>query len=171
LLPNGVFDLVDHMKHWIACFVLVVLALIGAGCDSINQSQIQVLPGRTATGATIATVPASERDAVKQVLQEIALKYKLQDRTAQALYPGVICDYYQPVTIQPPVKHPIRLTAWVSGDRIVVDLMQKTIEGGEPMAYQNLRDEIVAGLQSRFGDRVTRVPKTQQATARVEHTP
>ena len=158
------------MKHWIACFLLAV-GLLGSGCDSINQSQIQVLPGRSATGTAVATVPATEREAVKEALQQIALKHKLQDRTAFSLYPDVICDYYQPVTVQPPSKNPIRLTAWVSGNRIIIDLSQKSIEGGEPIAYQNLRDQIVAELKERFGDRVTSVPKTQHATARVQHSP
>lgn len=158
------------MKHWIACFLLGI-GLLGSGCDSVNQSQVQVLPKRTVTGTTVATVPANERAAVKDALQQIALKHKLEDHTALSLYPDIICDYYQPVTVQPPSKNPIRLTAWVTGNRIVVDLRQKSVEGGEPIAYQNLREQILADLKERFGDRVTVVPKTQQATARVQHSP
>ena len=158
------------MKHWIACFLLGA-GLLSSGCDSINQSQIQVLPARTAAASAVATVPATEREATKQALQQIALKHKFEDRTALALHPDVLCDYYQPVTVQPPLKNPMRLTAWSSGDRIIVDLTQKSIEGGEPIAYQNLRDEIVAALTERFGTRVTKVPKARQATARVQHTP
>jgi hypothetical protein len=158
------------MKHWIARFLLVV-GLLSSGCDTINQSQIQVLPARPAAGTAVATVPATEREATKQALQQIALTHKLEDRTALALHPDVLCDYYQPVTVQPPVKNPLRLTAWISGDKIVIDLTQKTVEGGEPVAYQKLRDEIVTALTERFGARVTKVPKAQQATARVQHTP
>jgi hypothetical protein len=158
------------MKHWIACFLLVA-GLLSGGCDSINQSQIQVMPARTATGTAVATAPATEREAVKQALQQIALKHKFEDRTALALHPDVLCDYYQPVTVQPPSKNPMRLTAWVSGDKIVIDLSQKSIEGGESIAYQNLRNQIVTELTERFGNRVTQVPKNRQATARVQHIP
>jgi hypothetical protein len=156
------------MKHWIACF-LIVAGLSGSGCDSINRSQIQVLPGRSRAGTAVATVPATEREAVKQVLQQIALKHKFEDRTALSLHPDVLCDYYQPVTVQPPSKNPMRLTAWVSGDRIAIDLSQKSVEGGESIAYQNLRKQIIDDLKERFGDRVAQVPKTRQVTARVQH--
>ena len=134
----------------------------------MNQSQIQVLPGRRTGGTAVATVPAAERAAVKQVLGQIAAKNKFQDRTSLSLHSDIICDYAQPTTIQPPSKNPARLLAWVQKDRIVVDLIQKSVEGGESIAYQKLRDQILDDLKAQFGDRVTVVPKTRQATARVK---
>jgi hypothetical protein len=158
------------MKHWIACSLLSVM-LLSSGCDSVNQSQIQILPTRSTRGTAIATVPASERNAVKLALQQIAAKYKFSDHTELSLHPDILCDYFQPVTTQPPSKNPMRLAAWISRDRVVIDLSQKSIEGGEPMAYQNLRNQIVADLKQQFGNRVVLVPKTQHATARVQHSP
>jgi len=158
------------MKHWIACSLLLA-GLFVAGCDSINQSQIQVMPRRSATGTAVATVSASEREAVKKALTEIAAKHKFEDRTSLSLHPDIICDYYQPNTTQPPSKNPMRLAAWTYRDRVVIDLSQKSPEGGEPVAYQNLRKEIVTDLQLKFGDRVVIVQKPQHATARTVHTP
>ena len=155
------------MKHWIACSLLIVAAL-GVGCDSINQSQIQVVPGRQTGRASVASVPAAERTAVKQALAQVAAKHKFQDRTSLSLHPDVLCDYAQPTTVQPRSKNPARLIAWVQKDRIVIDLTQKSIEGGESIAYQNLREEILTDLKDKFGGRVTVVPKTQHATARVK---
>ena len=155
------------MKHWIACFLLIV-GLLGVGCDSMNQSQFQVMPGRQSGGTTVATVSTAERAAVKQVLAQIAASHKFQDRTSLSLHSDIICDYAQPTTIQPRSKNPARLMAWVQKDRIVIDLIQKSVEGGESIAYQNLRDQVLADLKAQFGDRVTVVPKTRQATARVK---
>ena len=118
----------------------------------------------------MATVPAAERAEVKKALEQIAAKNKFQDRTSLSLHSDIICDYAQPVTIQPRSKDPARLLAWVQKDRIVIDLIQKSAEGGESIAYQNLREQILADLKAQFGDRVTVVPKTRQATARVKLT-
>jgi hypothetical protein len=153
------------MKHWIACSLLVVGLLVG-GCDSINQSQMQVLPRPGAGGTAVAVVPATEREAVKQVLTEIATKHKFEDHTSLSLHPDIICDFSQPVTTRPPSRNPVRLAAWIYRDRIVIDLSQKSIEGGEPVAYQDLRNEIFAALQQKFGNRVVKVQKMKQATAR-----
>src|SRR5262245_31111682 len=152
------------MKQWIACSLLAI-GLLGVGCDSMNQSQIQVLPGRTLGGSAVATVPATDRAAVKQALAQIASRNKLEDLTSLSLYPDVICDYAQPTTIQPPSKNPARLVAWVQKDKIVIDLIQKSLEGGEPIAYQNLRSEILTALHEKFGSRVSVIPKPQHATA------
>lgn len=158
------------MKHWIAGSLLLV-GLFTGGCDSINQSQIQIAPQRATGGTAVATVPASEREAVKKILAQIATKHKFADRTAISLHPDIICDYSQVTTTQPPSKNPMRIAAWTHKDRIVVDLIQKSPEGGEPIAYQNLRDEIVSALQAQFGNRVVKMHKTQQATARTVHSP
>jgi hypothetical protein len=147
------------------------VVLLGSGCDSVNQSQIQILPTQAPGGTALATVPALEREAVKSALQQIASKYGFSDHTELSLHPDIICDYFQPVATQPPSKNPMRLVAWTSHDRIVIDLSQESIEGGEPLAYQNLRSQIVADLKERFGDRVVKVPKAQHATARIEHSP
>ena len=147
------------MKHWIACLAVVVLLV--TGCDTVNHSQIQVLPPRgdePIRGATApATVPISEREAVKQVLTEIATKLHYEDRTAISLTPETICSF-----AQPDVKHPISIKAWVSKDRISIDLFHRPPEAGETLAYQKLRDQIMSELKAKFGNRLTLIHKMDQ---------
>ena len=145
------------MKHWIACLSLLVV-LLSIGCDTVNHSQIQILApaGAAATGVS---VPAAEREAVKQVLTEIATRLRFEDRTALSLIPETICSY-----AQPDMKFPMRIVAWVAKDRISIDLFQKPPEAGETEAYRKLRDQIMSELQKQFGDRLTLVHKMDQVT-------
>lgn len=143
------------MKHWIACLSLSAV-LILTGCDTTNHSQIQLLAPRPERGAT-ATVPASERDAVKQVLTEIAIRLHFEDRTAISLTPDTICSF-----AQPDVKHPMSIKAWMAKDRISIDLLQRPPEAGEPEAYRKLREQIMTQLKERFGDRLQLVHKMNQ---------
>jgi hypothetical protein len=142
------------MKHWIACLAVVVLLV--TGCDTVNHSQIQVLPPRGEEPAR-ASVPIGEREAVKQVIAEIATKRHFEDRTAISLTPETICSY-----AQPDVKHPISIKAWVTKDRISIDLFQRPPEAGETLAYQRLRDQIMGELKAKFGNRLTLVHKMDQ---------
>src|SRR5688572_19792619 len=137
------------MKHWIAGLSLVV-ALVATGCDTVNHSQLQVLPKKVERGTpTVATVSAAERQTVKQVLTEIALKHRFEDRTDLSLIPDTICSF-----AEPDVKFPKRIVAWVSKDRISIDLFQKPPEAGEPEAYRKLREEVMSALEKQFGDRL-----------------
>jgi hypothetical protein len=126
------------MKHWIAGLSLVV-ALVLTGCDTVNHSQLQVLPPKVERGTpAVATVPAAERMAVKQVL--------------------TICSF-----AQPDVKYPLRIVAWVTKDRISIDLFQKPPGTGETQAYRDLRVEVMSALDKQFGSRLTLVHKMNQA--------
>ena len=147
------------MKHWIAGLSLLVI-LVATGCDTVNHSQIQVLPPKTERGTpAVATVPAAERMAVKQLLTEIGVKHRFEDRTELSLIPETICSF-----AQPDVKYPIRLVAWVTKDRISIDLFQKPPETGETEAYRQLRDEVMGALDKQFGSRLALVPKMDQVT-------
>ena len=147
------------MKHWIAGLSLVSL-LLATGCDTVNHSQLQILPPATERGsATVATISAAERQAVKQALTDIAVKLRFEDRTSLSLIPETICSF-----AQPDVKYPMRLVAWVSKDRISIDLFQKPPEAGETEAYRQLREEIMGSLKKQFGDRLTMVHKMDQVT-------
>jgi hypothetical protein len=147
------------MKHWIAGLSLVV-ALVVTGCDTVNHSQIQVVPPKTERGTpAVATVPAAERMAVKQVLTEIAVKHRFEDRTDLSLIPETICSF-----AQPDVKHPLRIVAWVTKDRISIDLFQKPPGTGETIAYRNLREEVMSALDKQFGSRLKLIHKMDQAT-------
>ena len=144
------------MKHWIACLSLSSVLLI-TGCDTTNHSQIQVLAPRPGRGAT-ATVPASEREAVKKTLTEIATRLRFEDRTALSLTPDTICSF-----AQPDVKYPMSIKAWMARDRISIDLLQRPPEAGEPEAYRKLREQIMTQLKERFGDRLQLVHKMNHA--------
>jgi len=147
-----------NMKHWIACLSLLGTLSI-TGCDTVNHSQIQVLPQKDAA-KTRATVPVSDREFVKQVLKDIATKLRFEDRTKLSLIPETICSYSQL-----DVKHPMRVVAWVSKDRICIDLFQTPPEAGETEAYRQLRDQIMSELEKQFGDRLTLVNKMNEVTA------
>src|SRR5258706_1309593 len=145
------------MKHWIACLSLLVV-LLTIGCDTVNHSQIQILPAAGATSTGIR-VPAAEREAVKQVLTDIATRLRFEDRTALSLIPETICSY-----AQPDVENPMRIMAWESKDRVSIDLFHKPPEAGETEAYRKLRDQIMSELQKQFGDRLTLVHKMDEVT-------
>lgn len=147
------------MKHWIAGLSLVV-ALVVTGCDTVNHSQLQVVPPPTERGTpAVATVPAAERLAVKQVLTEIAVKHHFEDRTELSLIPETICSF-----AQPDVKNPLRIVAWVTKDRISIDLFQKPSGTGESQAYRDLRVEVMSALDKQFGTRLKMIHKMDQAT-------
>ena len=148
---------IANMKHWIAGLFMVLL-IVATGCDTTNHSQIQIVPNLNERGKpTIATVPASDRAAVKQVLTEIATRLRFEDRTELSLIPETICSFSQV-----DVKNPMRMVAWVSKDRVSIDLFQKPPEAGETLAYQRLREEVMSELQKHFGDRLTMVHKMDQ---------
>ncbi len=146
------------MKHWIACLSSLVLLAV-TGCDTVNHSQIQVLAPKPATRSATPTVPASEIQAVKQVLSDIATRLRFEDRTGISITPGTICSY-----AQPDVKYPISIKAWVAGDRIAIDIFQRPPETGETEAYRKLRGEIMAQLKAQFGSRLQLVNKMNQAS-------
>ena len=147
------------MKHWIAGLSLVV-ALVVIGCDTVNHSQLQVVPPPTERGtAAVATVPAAERMAVKQVLTEISVKHRFEDRTELSLIPETICSF-----AQPDVTHPMRIVAWVTKDRISIDILQKAPSTGETEAYRKLRTEVMSALEQQFGTRLKMIRKMDQAT-------
>lgn len=150
---------IANMKHWIAGLFLALL-LVVTGCDTTNHSQLQVAPPLNERGKpTIATVPASERAAVKQVLTEIATRLRFEDRTELSLIPETIASFSQV-----DVKYPMRIVAWVAKNRISIDIFQKPPETGETLAYQRLREEVMTELKQHFGDRLTLVHKMDQIT-------
>jgi len=146
------------MKHWIACS-LSLFALFVTGCDTVNHSQLQLMAPKSERGS-VAAIPASERDVVRQVITEIALRWRLEDRTSISLTPGTICSY-----AQPDVQHPISIKAWMAGDRVSIDILQPPPEVGESGAYQKFRNEVMAALKKQFGERLKLAEKMEQVTA------
>lgn len=119
---------------------------------------MQVLAPKPATRSATATVPASEIQAVKRVLSDMATRLRYEERTEISITPGTICSY-----AQPDVKHPISIKAWSAGDRIVIDIFHRPPATGETLAYRQLRDDIMAQLKDQFGDRLKLVNKMNQA--------
>ena len=145
------------MKHWIACS-LSLFVLVITGCDTVNHAQLQVVAPRAERGAA-ASIPASERDVVRQVITEIAVRWRLEDRTSISLTPDTICSY-----AQPDVKHPISIKAWLAADRVSIDILQPPSEVGESGAYQNFRNEVMSALKKQFGERLKLVQKMDQVS-------
>ena len=146
-----------NMKHWIACS-LSLFFLVITGCDTVNHSQLQLVAPNSERGA-VASIPSSERDVVKQVITEIAVRWRLEDRTSISLTPDTICSF-----AQPDVKHPISIKAWAAADRISIDILQPPPEVGESGAYQNFRNEVMSALKKQFGERLKLVQKMDQVS-------
>ena len=145
------------MKHWIACS-LSLFVLVITGCDTVNHAQLQVIAPHAERGV-VATTSSSERDVVKQVITEIAVRWRLEDRTSLSLTPETICSY-----AQVDVKHPISIKAWVASDRVSIDIFQPPPEVGESGAYQNFRNEVMSALKKQFGERLKQVQKLDQVS-------
>lgn len=148
------------MKHWIACsapvLALSVITLFSTGCDTVNRSQLRVAPP-PAERRVQAVLPAADRDAIKQVLSEIAAKRRMEDRTSLSLIPDTVCAYSEVDK-----KNPIRFVAWVKNQNVYIDLFQRPPEAGETESYRKLREEIMAALDSNFGKRLQMLPKMNQ---------
>jgi hypothetical protein len=153
--------MIGTMKHWIACLSFVSLLWL-TGCDTVNHSQLQIQAPR-GEEKTRVTVPASEREAVAQILKDLATKKHFEDRTQLSLIPDTICSH-----AQPDVRYPISMRAWVAKERIIIDLVQTPPDAaGESLTYQKLREELTAELEQQFGGRVALVGKTRQAESRI----
>jgi uncharacterized lipoprotein YajG len=151
---------IGTMKHWIACLSLFSLWLV-TGCDTVNHTQLQVAVP-TADRKTRTTVPASERETVKQIVTELANRRHFEDRTALSLIPDTICSF-----AQPDVRYPISIRAWVDKPRIIIDIVQTRPDtAGETEAYRTLREQLQEDLEKQFGSRALMVPRMQQAQSR-----
>ncbi len=147
------------MKHWIAC-PLVLLTLILTGCDTVNHAQLQLSPAKVERGAT-ASIPAAERELVRQLVSEVAIRWRFEDRTGISLTPDTLCSY-----AQPDVRFPITVKAWVAGDRVSIDIQQPPPEVGESGAYQRFRNEVMGGLTKQFGERLKLMQKMDHVSSR-----
>ena len=147
------------MKHWIAC-PLVLLTLVLTGCDTVNHAQLQLSPAKVERGAT-ASIPAAERELVKQIVSEVAIRWRFEDRTGISLTPDTLCSY-----AQPDVRFPITVKAWVAGELVSIDIQQPPPEVGESGAYQRFRSEVMGGLKKQFGERLKLVQKMDHVSSR-----
>jgi hypothetical protein len=127
------------------------MAMLGAGCETLNYSQYQILGAVNDFGIR-ATVSASDRDTVKQIVSAAAAQFKLVDMTTSSIVPNTVAYYTQIDT-----PRPLEIKVYTSGDRLVVDVLQLS-SGGESLAFTRLKETIVRDLSVQFGPRMVVKP-------------
>ena len=140
--------------------MLLLLAFVALGCDTIDRAQYRIEPRTTAYGTRVA-LGAADVDMVKAVLQPFSAEYKMQDVSQQSLIPNALAIYQQYDTTRP-----MKLVAWTQDDAIIVDLAHNSPAPGESAQYMKARDQLLADLRRQFGKRVTIVPYRQELEQR-----
>jgi hypothetical protein len=146
-------------------FIVFLIALLAAGCDTIDRTQYRVEPRTTANGTRVA-VTAADIDMVKAVLQPFANEFKMQDVSRQTLIPNALATYQQYDT-----SRPMKLVAWTQDGAVVIDLAHDSPEPGESAAYMKAREQLLAALRRQFGDRARIVPYRREAEQRQKLAP
>lgn len=142
-------------------FLLIgLIALIAAGCDTIDRTQYRIEPRTTANGTRIA-VTAADLDMVKAVLQPFASEFKMRDVSHLSLIPNALSTYQQYDT-----ANPMKLIAWTQDGAIIVDLAHDSPEPGESPMFIKAREQLLSDLRRQFGERVTIVPYKREAEQR-----
>lgn len=145
--------------------IVVFVALLVIGCDTIDRTQFRVEPRTTASGTRVA-VTAADIDMVKAVLQPFASEFKMQDISHQSLLPNALATYQQYDT-----SRPMKLVAWTQDGAAVIDLAHDSPEPGESPMYVKARDQLLAALRRQFGDRAKIVPYRREAEQRQKLAP
>jgi len=142
------------MRYFI---VLVGLAaLMAAGCGTlINHTQYHVRPP-AGTPPKGVSVPAADREGVKQIVTAVAEEFHFEDRTKYSVIPNVIAFYSQRDEL-----YPITLAAWVYENQIVVDVLHQPYTVGETPKFQQVRERVFKELEKRFGRRAV-LPKREE---------
>jgi hypothetical protein len=145
--------------------VPVVLSFLLAGCGTVNHTQYQ-LSGPPRVDGLHAAVSAQDRDQVKEIVMAHAARFKLKDFSQSSRIPNLIV-YFQ----EPDAQNPIKLSARVVGDNILIDLMGTLPEVGETLTYRAAKEALLSELRSAFGGRVTIVDFRKVALAPAPVTP
>ncbi len=145
---------------------LILGLVVLAGCSvPPNQARYEVSsapPGAESHPA----ISEADKETVKEILATVAKPLKLHDLTASSLVPNTIV-YYQEIDSNTPVK----LMAWIEGNKIFIDLMHWPESVGETRPYRSTREYIESELERKFGDRssvvafkklVAKSPNSQQ---------
>jgi hypothetical protein len=134
----------------------LLLAVLLVGCENLNHQQYQVSPGGSGVQAAVS---AEDREAVKEVLQTVAAELHLKDLTTSSLVPDIVVSYSEI-----DVDYPIKLTARVVGNRVLIDLMHSHPYGGETDPYRRARAVLTSELKGKFGDRFQIAPRLKPQT-------
>ena len=135
------------MHNMIKILSLSLSLFLLAGCSIPNQARYVISPAGPA-GDPRVTATAADQEIVKEILQTVAKRLKLQDMTASSLDPNTIV-YYQEIDSNNPVK----LIAWSDGGKILIELMHWPDQIGETLPYRSTREYIESELKRKFGSR------------------
>jgi hypothetical protein len=132
--------------------VPVVLSFLLAGCaGTVNHTQYELTGPRRADGLH-ASVSADDREGVKEIVTALAARFKLKDFSESSRMPNIIV-YFQETDAQ----NPIKLSARVVGENVLVDLMRTLPEVGETLSYRTAKETLSSELKKTFGERVRTV--------------
>jgi hypothetical protein len=127
----------------------LLLAVGLVGCASTeNRTQLHVI-GRPALRGLRMPVTPQDRDAVKDVVLQVAAQLKCEDRTSASFNPNVIASFAQEDRTEP-----FTVEAYAHQDFIVVDLRHAPTSIGETKAYRQVRDTLYEALRAKFGARL-----------------
>jgi len=129
--------------------VPVVLSFLWAGCGTINHTQYQLTGPRRADGLR-AAVSAEDRERVTEIVTALAARFKLKDFSQSSRVPHLLVYFHEP-----DAQNPMKLSARVVGDHILIDLMRTFAEVGETLTYRSAKETLWSELKDAFGDRVT----------------
>ncbi len=152
------------MKHSI--FAVLLVALLAMGCTELRQNltQYQVLGQSGERRNTRVAVTTSDREAVKEIVTGLATQWRLVDRTSISVLPSVIASYSQDWDV---TRYPTSLQAYEYQGKIIVDLSQESPEVGEPRLYQARAQQLLNGLQEKFGDRAV-IPQLNEVVRHIQ---
>lgn len=135
----------------------MALSLLLAGCGTVNHAQYQLSGPQRADGLH-AAVSGEDREQVREIVTAHAARFKLKDFTQSSRLPNLIV-YFQ----ESDAQNPIKLSARVVGDNILIDLMRTLPEVGETLTYRTAKETLWAELKSAFGERL-RIVDFRKAT-------
>ena len=124
-----------------------MLALVVAGCDSLNQDQLLVRVSSESTS------PRSIESKIVSLLTSYAEEHEFLDKTKESRVSGTLV-YFQ----SKDEYFPISLGARVVDDGVVIDLLHFHPGGGETEAYSTMKNQLLALLKYQFGASVTSIP-------------
>jgi hypothetical protein len=129
--------------------VPVALSLLLAACGTvINHTQYRLSGARRADGLH-AAVNAEDRERVTEIVTALAGRFKLKDFRESSQMTNLLVYFHEP-----DAQNPMKLSARVVGNNILVDLMRTLPEVGETLTYRTAKETLWSELKDAFGERV-----------------
>ena len=118
--------------------LVLLAALLAAGCDTINYAQF-----------VVAKVSPADQVIIKQTVESSAAAAGLADRTETSKVPDTLAFYLEPVP-----HFPVSLGARMVGDSAVVDLSCFHPGVDKPLAFRSAETNLTTTLYREFGTRL-----------------